>query len=165
MSAKVVKHSAVKHRATKHSAKKERDEAVVKQLVQQLGPQTKLAKLTLANWKAVKAARLVKPSAAGQSDIVRIPLDQLDDSPYQLRRDMDWDELEELTRSIGDQRLLNPILVRQVDKGWEIISEHRRTAAYRRLQFSAKTAAARRSHTGRASLAPLTCWAGALSRR
>jgi len=139
MSAKAVKHRAVKHRATKRSGKKERDEAVVKQLVQQLGPQTKLAKLTLANWKAVKAARLVKPSAAGQSDIVRIPLDKLDDSPYQLRRDMDSDALEELTRSIGDQGLLNPILARPVDKGWEIISGHRRVGAYRRLQFAAKT--------------------------
>ena len=139
MSSKAVKHRGIKHGATKHGAKKEEQEALMRQMVQQLGPKTKLAELTLANWKAVKAARLVKPSAAGQSDIVRIPLDRLGDSPYQLRRDMDSDALEELTRSIGDQGLLNPILARPVDKGWEIISGHRRVGAYRRLQFAAKT--------------------------
>src|SRR5215469_8565848 len=147
MSSKAVKHRGIKHGATKHGAKKEEQEALMRQMVQQLGPQTKLAELTLANWKAVKAARLVKPSAAGQSDIVRIPLDKLDDSPYQLRRDMDSDALEELTRSIGDQGLLNPILVRRIDKGWEIISGHRRVGAYRRLQFAAKTDAEKKNMT------------------
>jgi len=38
MSAKAVKHRAVKHGATNRSGKKEEDEAVVKRMVQQLGP-------------------------------------------------------------------------------------------------------------------------------
>ena len=155
MSRKAVKHKAVKHAEVKHSAKQDAvkhdgvehdaakhsatEEANMNQLMHQLGPKTRLAKLTMANWKAQKAAGLLKPSAAGDSGIVRIPLDQLDDSPYQMRRDMDPEELAELTRSIRDQGLLNPILVRPAEKGWEIISGHRRTAACRRLQFAAKT--------------------------
>ncbi len=124
--------------AVKHSAK---ENAMMKQLVQQLGPKTKLAKMTMANWKAEKVARLVKPSGGQEPEIVRIPLDQLDDSPYQLRHEMDSDELAELVRSIRDHGLLNPILVRRAGKGYQVISGHRRLAAYRRLQFAAKTGA------------------------
>jgi len=64
-------------KAVKHSAK---EEAVMKQLIHQLGPKTRLAKLTMANWKAEKAARLVKPSAGSDSGIVNIPLEQLEDT-------------------------------------------------------------------------------------
>jgi ParB/RepB/Spo0J family partition protein len=130
---------AVKHRRKKRVKTISNQEALLRQMIQQLGPKTKLAELTLANWKAEKASRLPKPSAAGDSGIIRVPLDQLDDSPYQLRRDMYEDELAELTRSIHDQGLLNPILVRHVEKGWETIFGHRRVAAFRRLQFAAKT--------------------------
>src|SRR5262249_34965490 len=122
-------------KAVKHSAK---EEAVMKQLIQELGPKTKLAKLTMANWRAEKAAQLTKPSAAG-ADIVNIPLDQLEDSPYQLRHDMESDAMAELVRSIRDHGLLNPILVRRAGKIYQVISGHRRLAAYRRLQFAAKS--------------------------
>src|SRR5215469_4047419 len=154
MSPKAVKHRAVKHGEVKHSAKHDAvehdavkhdavkhsiEEAAMQQLIHQIGPNTRLAKLTEANWKAQKATGLVKPSAAGDSGIVRIPLDMLDDSPFQLRHDMDGEQLAELVRSIRDRGLLNPILVRPAEKGWEIIAGHRRTGAYRRLQFAAKT--------------------------
>jgi hypothetical protein len=139
MSPKAVKHRAVKHRAVKHDAVKHsavkrsavengaekhsaEEEGVMKQMIQQLGPKTRLAKLAMANWKAQKAAGLVKPTAAGDAGIVKIPLEQLDDSPYQLRHDMDQDELAELTRSIRDRGLLNPILVRRGEKMYEVIS-------------------------------------------
>jgi len=123
-------------KAVKHSAK---EEAVMKQLIHQLGPKTRLAKLTMANWKAEKAARLIKPSAGSDSGIVNIPLEQLEDSPFQLRHEMDSDELAELVRSIRDHGLLNPILVRRAGKTYQVISGHRRLAAYRRLQFAGKT--------------------------
>ena len=131
-----VKHDAAEHDAVKHSIE---EEAAMNQLIHQIGPNTRLAKLTMANWNAQKAAGLVKRSAPGDSGIVRIPLDKLDDSPFQLRHDMDGEQLAELVRSIRDRGLLNPILVRPAEKGWEIIAGHRRTGAYRRLQFAAKT--------------------------
>src|SRR5262249_33948883 len=123
-------------KAVKHSAK---EDAVMKEWVQKLGPKTKLAKLAMANWKAEKTARLVKPSAGGESAIVKIPLDQLEDSPYQLRHDMDSDPLAELVSRIRDHGLLNPSLVGRGPKIYQVISGHRRLAAYRRLQFAAKT--------------------------
>jgi ParB family chromosome partitioning protein len=70
---------------------------------------------------------------------MEIPLDELEDSPYQLRHEMDSDALEELTRSIEENGLLNPILVRRKGDQYEVISGHRRLAAYRRLQFNAKS--------------------------
>ena len=70
----------------------------MRELIKQLGPKTKLAKLIVANWRAVKRAGLA--SAMDGAEIVRIPLEQLDDSPFQLRHDIDQDELDELTRSI-----------------------------------------------------------------
>ena len=158
MTAKAMKHRAVKHDAVKHDAAKHDDvendaikhsdkqEAAMKQIIQQIGPNTRLAKLTMANWKAEKAAGLVKPTAVGDAGIVKIPLEQLDDSPYQLRHDMDQDELAELTRSIRDRGLLNPILVRRGEKMYEVISGNRRLGAYRRLQFAAKTDAEKQKY-------------------
>jgi ParB family chromosome partitioning protein len=107
-------------------------------LMKQLGPKTKLAKLTLVNWKAQKRAGLAT-AVDSEAGIVRIPLEQLDDSPFQLRHDIDQDELDELVRSIKEHGLLNPILVRPGAKDYEIISGHRRTGAYRRLSFAADT--------------------------
>src|SRR5262249_16096402 len=129
-------------KAVKHSAK---EEAVMKQLIQELGPKTKLAQLTMTNWRAEKAARLTKPNAGG-ADIVNIPLEQLEDSPYQLRHDMESDAMAELVRSIRDHELLNPILVRRAGKIYQVISGHRRLAAYRRLQFAAKSDAAQKKY-------------------
>ena len=145
---RAVKHRAVKHVAVKHDAVEHSDkqEAAMKQIIQRIGPNTRLAQLTMANWKAEKTAGLVKPTAVGDAGIVKIPLEQLDDSPYQLRHDMDQDELAELTRSIRDRGLLNPILVRRGEKMYEVISGNRRLGAYRRLQFAAKTDAEKQKY-------------------
>jgi len=59
---------------------------------------------------------------------------------------LDQDELAELTRSIRDRGLLNPILVRRGEKMYEVISGNRRLGAYRRLQFAAKTDAERQKY-------------------
>jgi len=122
-------------KATKRTKKQK---AMMKQLIKQIGPKTRLARLTLANWKAEKRAGLAT-AVDGEAGIVRIPLEQLDDSPFQLRHDIDQDELDELVRSIKEHGLLNPILVRPLTKDYEIISGHRRTGAYRRLSFAANT--------------------------
>ena len=122
-------------KATKRTKKQK---AMMKQLIKQIGPKTRLARLTLANWKAEKRAGLAT-AVDGEAGIVRIPLEQLDDSPFQLRHDIDQDELDELVRSIKEHGLLNPILVRPLTKDYEIISGHRRVAGFRRLSFAANT--------------------------
>jgi hypothetical protein len=58
-------------------------DALMKQLVQELGPKTPLAKATMAEWKADARARRAKPKARREAGITEIPLEQLDDSPYQ----------------------------------------------------------------------------------
>jgi ParB/RepB/Spo0J family partition protein len=68
-----------------------------------------------------------------------IPLGQLKDSPYQMRREMDGDELEELTRSIAKKGLETPITVREKDGEIQIVCGHRRVQAFRRLQFNGQT--------------------------
>jgi len=45
--------------------------------------------------------------------------------------------------SLSSLGMLNPILVRRKGDKYEVISGHRRLAAYRRLQFAAKTEKAR----------------------
>jgi ParB family chromosome partitioning protein len=118
----------------------EAEEAMMRQLVKELGPNTPLAKATLAEWKAQKsAARHPMKVVSHGEGIVDIPLAQLEDNPYQLRHDMDSDALEELTRNIEENGLLNPINVRRKGDKYEIISGHRRKAAYQRLQFNAKS--------------------------
>jgi len=83
MTAKAVKHRAVKHDAVRHSAVKRsavengavkhsaKQEAAMKQIIQQIGPNTRLAQLTMANWKAEKTAGLVKPTAVGDAGIAK----------------------------------------------------------------------------------------------
>ena len=46
---------------------------------------------------------------------------------------MDSDALGELTRSIEENGLLNPILVRRKRDKYEVVPGHRRLAAYGRL--------------------------------
>jgi ParB family chromosome partitioning protein len=88
----------------------------------------------MAEWKAdASRARHTKPKASREAGITETPLEQLDESPYQLRHDMDSDALGELTRSIEENGLLNPILVRRKGDKYEVISGRRRLAAYRRL--------------------------------
>src|SRR6516162_1589909 len=106
----------------------QQEEVMVQQLVKELGPDTPLAKATLAEWKASAARHPMKVVSRGE-EIVDIPLDQLEDNPYQLRHDMDSDALGELTRNIEENGLLNPINVRRKGDKYEIISGHRRKAA------------------------------------
>jgi ParB/RepB/Spo0J family partition protein len=121
----------------KHSAQEEK---LMKQLISELGPKTPLAKLTLANWKAQKSSPgRVKATPRRPPGTTEIELDQLEDSPYQLRHEMDSDQLAELTRSIEENGLLNPILVRRAGDKYQVVSGHRRLAAYRRLQFAAQS--------------------------
>src|SRR5262249_30315341 len=91
------------------------------------------AAATLTEWKSeASRARYAKPNASREACITEIPLEQLEDSLYQLRHDMDSDALAELTRSIEENGLLNPILARRKGDKYEVISGHRRLAAYRR---------------------------------
>lgn len=61
--------------------------------------------------------------------IVEIPLSQLRANPYQPRKTFDDDAIKELAESIREHGVIQPIVVRQALKGFEIIAGERRFRA------------------------------------
>jgi ParB family transcriptional regulator, chromosome partitioning protein len=54
-------------------------------------------------------------------------------NPYQPRKEIDDEALQGLADSIREQGLLQPIVVRKVDEGFELIAGERRLRAFRKL--------------------------------
>ncbi|MFC5469412.1 ParB/RepB/Spo0J family partition protein [Cohnella suwonensis] len=61
--------------------------------------------------------------------IVEIPLPQLRANPYQPRKTFEEDAIKELAESIREHGVIQPIVVRQALKGYEIIAGERRFRA------------------------------------
>lgn len=61
--------------------------------------------------------------------VVQIPLSQLRANPYQPRKTFDDDSIQELAASIKEHGVIQPIIVRSVIKGFEIIAGERRFRA------------------------------------
>lgn len=68
--------------------------------------------------------------------IVEIPLSQLRANPYQPRKTFDENSIQELAESIRQHGVIQPIIVRSVLKGYEIIAGERR---FRASQFCGKS--------------------------
>lgn len=64
--------------------------------------------------------------------VIEIALDELEPNPFQPRQAMDEDGLEDLTVSIENHGVLQPILVRRVGAGYQIVAGERRWRAARR---------------------------------
>ncbi len=62
-------------------------------------------------------------------DVRLIPVDSIKPSPYQPRREYDPSKIEELAVSIKEHGLLQPIILRRVDSGFEIVAGERRWRA------------------------------------
>lgn len=67
--------------------------------------------------------------------VVEIPLSQLRANPYQPRKTFDETAIQELAESIKEHGVIQPIIVREVVKGYEIIAGERR---FRASQLSGK---------------------------
>jgi ParB family chromosome partitioning protein len=66
----------------------------------------------------------------GSADVVRIPVGMIEPNPFQPRMSFDTEALEELTNSIRNLGLIQPITVRKTDEGkYQIISGERRFRA------------------------------------
>jgi ParB family chromosome partitioning protein len=79
---------------------------------------------------------LISPSAeteeVGRSRrpiALRVPIKEISPNPDQPRRNFDEDELQELADSIKVHGILQPLLVREVDDGYELIAGERRLRA------------------------------------
>ncbi|GGG26820.1 ParB/RepB/Spo0J family partition protein [Paenibacillus abyssi] len=71
------------------------------------------------------------PSLSVNEDdkVIEIPLSQLRPNPYQPRKTFDDDSIKELAESIKQHGVIQPIIVRTVLKGYEIIAGERRFRA------------------------------------
>jgi ParB family chromosome partitioning protein len=61
--------------------------------------------------------------------VIEIPLDELRPNPYQPRKTFSEESIEELAQSIKEHGVIQPIIVRKVLKGYEIIAGERRYRA------------------------------------
>ena len=79
------------------------------------------------------AQRIAPPPDDGTSNeiIVRVPLDTIERNPYQPRAEFDPVALDELKRSIKEKGIIQPITVRRIAGGYQLISGERRVRAAR----------------------------------
>ncbi|RRJ62996.1 ParB/RepB/Spo0J family partition protein [Paenibacillus oralis] len=78
------------------------------------------------------------PSLSIQDDdkVIEVPLNQLRANPYQPRKTFDEEAIRELAESIRQHGVIQPIIVRSVLKGYEIIAGERR---FRASQYCGNT--------------------------
>ena len=70
----------------------------------------------------------------------RIPLDRIDPFPYQFRQTFDEEKLRELSESMREVGLKQPILVRPIGDRFEVVSGERRLRAAKRLDWTSISA-------------------------
>jgi ParB family chromosome partitioning protein len=75
-------------------------------------------------------------ATAAPSEYQRLPLARIKPNPYQPRREFDETELAELQASLKASGLLQPITVRRMGDGFELISGERRLRAATRLGWT-----------------------------
>ena len=68
---------------------------------------------------------------SSENELKHIPLDLISRSPYQPRRDFDSVEMRQLSQSIAEQGLLQPVVVRKLRSGeYELVAGERRLRAH-----------------------------------
>lgn len=73
---------------------------------------------------------------AAESDIIEIPIDEIRSNPFQPRKVFDQDKLQELSDSIKEHGLFQPIIVKKSIKGYELVAGERRTKAAKMAGFT-----------------------------
>lgn len=68
----------------------------------------------------------------GGGEPLQIPVQEIRRNPYQPRHSIDEEKLMELTRSIQQHGLIQPVVVRRADPGYELVSGERRWQAAQR---------------------------------
>jgi len=76
-----------------------------------------------------------EPESANQEQVLRIKLEQIRPSPFQPRVDFDSQSLEELTQSIKEKGVIQPVLVRRSGDNYELIAGERRFRAANMLNL------------------------------
>jgi ParB family transcriptional regulator, chromosome partitioning protein len=69
------------------------------------------------------------PGASDETGLVEVPVQAVAPNPRQPRQGFDEDSLEGLARSIREVGVLQPVVVRRVDGGYELVAGERRVRA------------------------------------
>jgi ParB family chromosome partitioning protein len=77
------------------------------------------------------------PAIGAQPGLQEVPVDAIRPNPHQPRRSFDEDTLDGLVESIKELGVLQPVLVRTTDDGYELIAGERRLRAARRAGLRA----------------------------
>ncbi len=75
------------------------------------------------------SSRQPKPSAPQDGDVLNLNVFEIEDNPFQPRREFGESELASLSESLKEHNILQPILVRIVDGRYQLISGERRLRA------------------------------------
>lgn len=81
----------------------------------------------------VSAEKGTAPDATGEERIAHIRVDEIVPSPYQPRLHIEADALDELAASLAETGLLQPIVVRPIAGGFELVTGERRWRASQKL--------------------------------
>lgn len=73
---------------------------------------------------------------ATERDIKNIPIAEIRSNPFQPRRIFDEEKLQELSESIKEHGLFQPIIVKKSIKGYELVAGERRTKAAKLAGFT-----------------------------
>jgi len=79
--------------------------------------------------EALEHTKAVTKQATATEQVVRINLVDVEANPFQPRHRFNDERLEELSRSIKQNGVLTPIIVRKHDRGYQIIAGERRVRA------------------------------------
>ena len=80
--------------------------------------------------------RMLNSKKSNEQRVVQIPTNDIAPNPYQPRKSFDEDKLLELSQSISENGILQPLTVRKVKNSYELIAGERRLRAAKMLGFS-----------------------------
>ncbi len=90
-----------------------------------------------------KDEQLTSPTRENQ--MLMLGVDDIDDNPFQPRRDFSESEIVSLAESLKEHDMLQPVLVRRVGPRWQLISGERRLRAAKRAGWKQVPASVRQA--------------------
>ena len=75
-------------------------------------------------------------SSSGKADLLQLNVYEIDDNPFQPRRDFSEPEIASLAESLKEHDMLQPVLVRKIGERFQLISGERRLRAAIRAGWS-----------------------------
>jgi ParB family chromosome partitioning protein len=76
---------------------------------------------------------LIQPALTGEKNLVHLKIDKIKPNPYQPRAKFDKEKMEELTLSIREKGIIQPVVVRPVGDEFELVAGERRFLAAKNL--------------------------------